>query len=208
MEGGSRTVAMFKKPKFLKRKSILHALGVDTSRWSRIICYRECMAFLDEIDSKTLDAVEISGDGPWRDRFKSFTTVAFPDYDVCEGPLPRTFDVVIADQVWPHVLWPYRATRNVLAMLNDGGWFLVTVPFLIHRNQPVDCTRWTETGLRHLLMEAGFRHEDIRSGSWGNLAAVRASLRRIGAKRHFGSLVNDPRYPMTIWAMARKPPAA
>lgn len=195
-----------RKPSWLKRKAILKSLGFDISRWSRVICYRECFAFLRAQSPETLDALEISGGGAWRDAipFKSFSEAHYPDYDVCVGPLPRSFDVVIADQVWPHLLYPYRATRHVRDMLNPGGWFVVTVPFLIHTNQPVDCTRWTETGLKHLLIEGGFGEDAIQTGSWGNLAAVKASLRRIGAKRGFGSLDNDPRYPMTVWAIARK----
>lgn len=197
---------MKSKPRWLKRKAILSALGADQSRWSRVVCYRECFAFLRSIGPESLAALEISGGAQWREAipFRSFTEVHYPEYDVCQDALPDRYDVIIADQVWPHLLWPYRATRNILSMLRDGGWFVVTVPFLIHRNQPVDCTRWTETGLKHLLMEAGFQEADIQTGSWGNLAAVKASLRRIGAKRGFGALTNDPNYPMTVWAFARK----
>lgn len=183
------------KPAWLKRKALLSTLGSDQSRWSRVVCYRECFAFLKGLATQDLDAIEISGGGPWQDAipFRSFSHVHYPEYDVCEAALPRKYDVVIADQVWPHLLWPYRATRNVLDSLTESGWFVVTVPFLIHRNQPVDCTRWTETGLKHLLIEAGFPEDQIHTGSWGNLAAVEASLKRIGAKRGFGSLTKTTR---------------
>lgn len=199
------------KPAWLKRKAILAALGYDMTSWSRVVYYRECFDFLRGIKPETLDALEISGGDNWRSviPFRSFTEAHYPDYDVCSGPLPggKQFDVVIADQVWPHVLWPYRATRNVLEMLRPGGTFVCTVSFLIQRNNFCDCTRWTDTGLKHLMIEAGFPEDGILlSGSWGNRDAAIASLKRLGVKRGwFGSLENDPRYPLSSWVVARKP---
>jgi hypothetical protein len=60
-------------------------------------------------------------------------------------------------------------------MLSVGGYFLdflVTTPFLspIDEN-PHDCSRWTEVGLKHLLAEAGFSIDKIVTGSWGNRRA-------------------------------------
>ena len=38
-----------------------------------------------------------------------------------EQTLDRRFDLIIAEQVLEHVQWPYRAVKNIRAMLNPGG---------------------------------------------------------------------------------------
>jgi SAM-dependent methyltransferase len=118
--------------------------------------------------------------------------------------LPSRFDLIIADQVFEHLLWPYRAGRNVRSMVKPGGHFLMTTPFLIKVHEsPVDCSRWTELGLKHLLAECGFPLEEIRTGSWGNRACVRANFRR-WARKGFRSLANESEFPVTVWALAKK----
>ena len=91
-------------------------------------------------------------------------------------------------------------------MLEPGGHALVVTPFLykVH-NDPFDCTRWTETGLRTFLVRAGFPDEAIQSGSWGNRACVEATLRREYRlfNRYLHSLENEPEYPIVVWALAR-----
>lgn len=73
-------------------------------------------------------------------------------YDICDRPLDDTFDLIIAEQVFEHLLWPYRSARNVHRMLRPGGSFLITTPFLVKIHPvPYDCSRWTETGMKHLL---------------------------------------------------------
>ena len=72
------------------------------------------------------------------------------------------FDFIIADNVWEHLKYPHRATKNVYNLLNDNGYFLVIVPFLIRVHEvPIDCTRWTKDGLKFLLEESGFKIENI-----------------------------------------------
>jgi hypothetical protein len=38
-------------------------------------------------------------------------------------------DIIIAEQVFEHLLWPYRAVRNVFQMLTPNGALLVTTHF-------------------------------------------------------------------------------
>ena len=86
-------------------------------------------------------------------------------------PLDDTFDLIIAEQVFEHLLWPYRAARNVHRMLRPGGSFLITTPFLVKIHPvPNDCSRWTETGMKHLLAEAG--------GRFTNAGAIRSRTSR------------------------------
>lgn len=178
------------------------------NQWLRVVMNRETKALVDGLNPAALKALEISGRG-WDvpGYFREYRSLSFPDYDVCAGPYPEAFDLVIADQVFEHLLWPYRAGRNVHAMLNPGGHFLVSVPFLVkvHR-YPVDCSRWTELGLKHFLAECGFPLENIVTGSWGNRACVRANFgpRWVIYQRWLHSLRNEPDFPIAVWALARK----
>ena len=132
----------------------------------------------------------------------------YPAYDICDRPLDDTFDLIIAEQVFEHLLWPYRAAlaRNVYRMLKPGGSFLITTPFLKIHPVPNDCSRWTETGMKHLLAECGFALDQIQTGSWGNRRCVEANLgnRWQIYQRWRHSLENEPDYPVVVWAIARK----
>lgn len=155
-------------------------VGYDKTHVRRVAAYRAVEAFLDRIGGEPLNALEISAGWKWQQRpWRSFTETNWPEHDICAEALDRRFDVVIADNVWEHLRYPYRAAKNVHAMLRPGGWFVKITPFLIRRHAiPIDCTRWTETGLVHWLEEAGFDSGRIETGSWGNRAAVKANFSR------------------------------
>ena len=176
-------------------------------QWSRIVMNRAMREFVKNLRPEQLDVLEISG-SRWKEleTFNSHREVHYPDFDICRSVLEETFDLVIAEQVFEHVLWPYRAGRNVYAMLRKGGCFLVNTPFLIRvHEQPEDCSRWTETGLKHLLAECGFPLQGISTGSWGNRACMNANLRWwVNYLPHFHSLRNEPSFPVTVWAKAVK----
>lgn len=137
----------------------------------------------------------------------SHRSVSCPDYDVRAGLLTESFDLAIVEQVFEHLLYPYRAARHVLQMLKPGGWFLISVPFLVKvHDYPVDCTRWTELGLKHFLHERGFPLEGIQTGSWGNRDCAIANFSAwvpYDKARH--ALTNDPDFPYHVWALARTP---
>jgi hypothetical protein len=61
--------------------------------------------------------------------------------------------------------------------------------------------------MKSFLADAGFDRESIVTGSWGNRACVRANLskRRWPRRGWFGSLKNEPEFPVTVWAFAKKP---
>jgi hypothetical protein len=93
-------------------------------------------------------------------------------------------------------------------MVRPGGHFLVMTPFLVRVHaHPTDCSRWTETGMRHFLAECGFPIDLIRTGSWGNLSCVRAELTRFRKYRRLlhHSLRDQHQYPIQVWALAKKP---
>jgi SAM-dependent methyltransferase len=188
-------------------EKVARVVGYDKTHITRTVAYRTIDKLLDDLPVEHMDALEVAAGWKWRSRpWQSFTEMNWPDHDICEDVLDRQFDLVIADNVWEHLLHPYRATQHVLEMLRPGGIFINITPFMIkHHPIPIDCTRWTELGMRHFLGDLGFELETIETGSWGNAAAVKANLHgwaRTGWRRR---LPNDPDFPLTVWAIARKP---
>lgn len=195
----------------LARDASRRATGFSADeQWMRVVMNRETRALVRALGPESLSVFEVSGDD-WRGReaFKEYdcsaNTHGRPELDICSDPLPGTYDLVIAEQVFEHLLWPYRAGRNLRAALRPGGHLLVTTPFLYRVHpEPHDCTRWTETGIRHFLAECGFDLDSVKTGSWGNRRCVIANLG--GAVRYrsrLHSLQNDPDLPMVVWALAR-----
>lgn len=167
---------------------------------------RRTRELIEGLQPGSFSVLEISGEA-WGQLgiFEEYKSAKYPDYDVCKSALPETFDLIIAEQVFEHLLWPYRAGKNVHRMLNPEGYFLVTTPFLIRiHDHPVDCCRWTETGIKYLLAECGFPLETIKTGSWGNRACVRANFRRWARyKSRIHPLHNEPNFPVVVWALAK-----
>ena len=189
-----------------KARRIVRSTGYDTTDWLRSVMYRDSFAFIRSLDPERLDVLEISGGNQWnRDfAFKSYTSTEYPGFDVCAETLPRQFDLIIADQIFEHLPWPYRAGRNVWSMLKPGGHFIIATPFLVRIHRvPIDCSRWTPDGLSYLLQECGFEAKDIRTRSWGNRACVRGNFRKWRKRGFFGSLKNEPDFPVMVWAFAR-----
>jgi SAM-dependent methyltransferase len=186
-----------------------HSVGPSRNQWGRIVMNRETRDLIGSLPPPTtLDVLEISGT-VWEKLmpFKSYRSCYYPEFDICDMTLDQTFDLIIAEQVFEHLLWPYRAGKHVYQMLNPGGHFLITVPFLLRiHDYPVDCTRWTETGLKYFLAECGFPLDNIRTGSWGNRACVRANFGANWAsyRSRFHSLENEPDFPIHVWALAQK----
>lgn len=176
------------------------------SNWSRIVMDRETQRLVDSLETATMDALEISGNKWSSTRFKSYQSWNFPEFDICEtGDFEPRFDFIVAEQVFEHLLWPYRAGRNVKSLLRPGGYFLITTPFLVRvHNYPQDCTRWTPLGLKHFLAECGFPLDSIQTDSWGNKACVIANLDRwVTYSKWRHSLNNSPEHPYHVWALAK-----
>jgi SAM-dependent methyltransferase len=194
---------------FIERLAPVVGLPARQEQWVRAIMYAECARLLAPLDPPRLNVLEISP-GVWqfgsRFAFKSLRQVDFPDFDICKDALDENaFDLIIADQVFEHLLWPYRAGRNVYKMLKPGGHCLITTPFLIRVHaSPTDCSRWTEVGLRHLLAECGFPLDTITTGSWGNRSCVIANFKSWAPVTMFTSLRSEPNFPVSVWALARK----
>lgn len=181
--------------------------------WCRIVMNDATRRLVEGLDSRSMVALEISGARWSRWPFAKYFATQYPQYDVCSAVVSWAgdgqdgrFDIVLAEQVLEHVAHPHQAIRNMHTMLKEGGHLLLTTPFLLRvHGAPDDHSRWTETGIRHLLVQNGFPAEDIVTGSWGNRACVVGNLDEwavFDPQRH--SLVNEPDFPLVVWAMARK----
>ena len=168
---------------------------------------RETQKLVEGLGPAGLEVLEISGN-KWAkaSNFRRYLSVGFPKYDVCHAPLDDRFDLIIAEQVCEHLVSPSRATRHVYDMLKEGGYFLVTTPFMLRIHEmPHDCSRWSEEGLRYHLADCGFPPDRIISASWGNKRCVVANLSRwTPYRRWFHSLKDEPDFPVVVWALAQK----
>jgi SAM-dependent methyltransferase len=190
-------------------RPLLDALtGAEGEQWVRKAADLQIVRMVSELRPERFSALEISG-GIWKTRvaFRSYVSLDFPEFDICAAPPPGTYDFIAAEHVFEHLLYPYRAARNVFAALNPGGYFLMATPFMVGLHPcPHDCTRWTEEGAKYFLSEAGFPLELIRTGSWGNRKCIKANFKRaIRYRRLLHSLKNEGNMPVTVWALARKP---
>lgn len=183
-------------------------LGYTDTHWIRVHMNRVTREYVRAHAPQAKSVLEISGDG-WKDfGFESYESLHYPDYDVCEGPAAESaYDLVIAEQVLEHLLWPRRAVANIYTMLRPGGVFLVTTPFLVRVHAfPIDCTRWTDIGLKYFLADAGFAIDKIEVGQWGNRSCAIRNFRPKWRKWHpvLHSLENQTLYPVSVWGFARK----
>jgi SAM-dependent methyltransferase len=179
-------------------------IGAPFPHWCRNVMNQATDAFITSLVPQRLDALEISGTA-WRDAgFRSYEHVAYPNFDICRDRTSRTYDIIIAEQVFEHLRRPDRAARNILAMLRRGGVFVITTPFLIkYHPEPLDLWRWTEAGLKAFLEDVGF--SAVTAHSWGNRACVVGNFDTWADYRpESHSLENEPEFPIVVWAFARR----
>ena len=166
-------------------------------------------AHLNVLGPERLRAAEVSGDTHAGRNWKEYTSLMYPEFDICE-PIaePGRFDVVICEQVLEHVPDPFRATLNLRELCVPGGHVIVSTPFLVRVHEILiydmkDYWRFTPRGLRTLLERAGLEVDQI--GSWGNRDCVVGNFDNWAAFRWWHSLRNEPDLPIQVWAFARRP---
>jgi SAM-dependent methyltransferase len=179
-------------------------------QWQRVVMNRAIDAHLASLDPGARSAAEISGDThsekPWRE----YTSLNYPEFDLCAPLTDRgTFDVVICEQVLEHVPDPWLATEHLRELCAPGGHVIVSTPFLIRIHEErilhdmKDYWRFTPRGLRVLLERAGL--EIVGVESWGNRDSVTGDFDGWSAYRWWHSLRNEPNLPVQVWAFARRP---
>jgi len=192
-----------------KIKSVLLNFGFNTEHLIRHVIRVQCKNLLNNKFEKNISILEISESEYWKSNlnYTKYTSANYPDFDICENHLNEKFDLIIADNVWEHLKYPYKASKNIQKMLNKNGYFLVIVPFLVRLHEvPIDCTRWTEDGLKYYLEETGFDTNSIETGSWGNKKSVISNLRnddkwtRVG---FYSKLNNEKNFPVQVWGLAK-----
>ena len=183
------------------------ASGSD--QWQRVVLNEAIGAHIDSLGPGGLSAAEISGDShahrPWRE----FTSLNYPDFDLCAPVGDRgPYDVVICEQVLEHVVDPWGAAKNLRELTAPGGHVIVSTPFLIKVHELAlfgmnDYWRFTPRGLRALLEGAGLTVDAV--DTWGNVECVVGNLRHWSAYRDGHPLDNDPELAVQVWAFARNP---
>jgi SAM-dependent methyltransferase len=177
--------------------------------WQRVEMNKAVGGYITSLHPSDLTAAEISGDTHANTPWKSYTSLNYPEFDLCadldEG---LEFDVVICEQVLEHVVDPCAAVANLRRLCRAGGKVIVSTPFLVKVHElPIyamhDYWRFTPRGLQTLLERAGLEVDTV--GSWGNGACVVGNLNRWSAYKPWHSLRNEPDLPLQVWAFATNP---
>ncbi|MBD3662964.1 methyltransferase domain-containing protein [Sulfitobacter aestuariivivens] len=182
---------------------------------NRVVMQPASRRIIKALGPKDLEVAEVSGHWGREFDFKSYDIFRYPRWDICEGPYRdkvtgemRTFDLVLANQVWEHLDRPYAATRHVYQMLRTGGHFWLAVPFFVpFHAAPQDNSRWSARGLKNLLIEGGFPEETIHSEQWGNRHVALRNMEKEWPPEYdekTDSIKNDPMMPICAWALAQK----
>ena len=180
-----------------------------SEQWQRITLNRAVDAYIASLGPDRLTAAEISGDGRAHHPWRAFTSLNYPEFDLCapHGQV-GTFDVVICEQVLEHVEDPRAAAANLHALCVPGGHVIVSTPFLIRVHElPAygmkDYWRFTPRGLSKLLTDAGLIVDHVEG--WGNRDCIVGNLDRWPAYRRWQSLRSEPDRYVQVWAFARRP---
>lgn len=105
------------------------------------------------------------------------------------------FSGVLCSEVLEHVARPWLALPELRRVIRPGGWIVVTTLLTFHiHGYPDDFYRYTESGLRLLLTDAGFTDIAIEYG--GDTILVLKNHE----EREFRK-----RVPLQIFAVARVP---
>lgn len=195
-----RLVALYQRLFLREKPSESH------EHWVRIVMDRSTKEIISRLNYSNFSALEVSG-MKWKDfGFEEYENLIFPEFDLCNQITEKKYDIIIAEQVFEHLTFPYKAGKNVYQMLNSGGYFLLTTPFLLKFHpDPIDCSRWTKEGLKYFLHECGFSLNQIKTDSWGNKECLISNLNdwtRYNPTKN--SLRNEEEFPLVVWAIAKK----
>lgn len=191
------------------KRRLYERLGYNYDQWLRTAQVADWLESIKSLNPASLNVLEISPGARviWRDiGYRSYDSVQFPEFDICEKTTGRTYDLIIADNVLEHVKRPHLAVRNIYDMLKPGGYFYVTTPFMVMVHGEDDYYRWTMNGMRLLLEDASFPPDAIELKSWGNRSCIKANFDDWKIHGWRRDMRNEENLPVVIWATARKGP--
>jgi len=197
--------------RFLTSRLLVPDARCGAEQWQRVMLNERVSRHIASLGPSRATAVEISGEAHARWPWKGFTSLNYPEFDLC-APLSdehrERYDVVICEQVIEHVVDPTAAAANLRALCAPSGHVIVSTPFLVRIHElPMyamhDYWRFTPRGLRVLLERAGLTVDAV--GAWGNRNCIIGNFDRWPAYRRWLSLSNEPDLPVQVWAFARSP---
>lgn len=170
------------------------------------------------------EVIEFGGSVPALSRILSYQSwnVApnYPDVDIAD--LARyadaCCDTIVLDNILEHVAEPAKGLSECARLLRPGGRLIAAVPFLVPVHAaPSDFTRWTPRGFENLLRK---HFSEVSVEAWGNREALNlliasgapegwptfAMARGLLGDARAGLLLrlDEPDWPITIWAIARR----
>jgi SAM-dependent methyltransferase len=138
----------------------------------------------------------------------------YPEVNILALPYPdASFDYVVSDQVFEHIEGnPFEAMAETIRVLKPGGYIVHTTCFVnpVH-GWPGDFWRYTPEALRLLV---GDDMEVVANDGWGNAyvwVVEKLGLRKTPVPRatwhplHRVATMNNPRWPVATWIVARRP---
>ena len=83
----------------------------------------------------------------------------------------KSFDSVVAFEVFEHVFSPDDTLAEIFRVLMPGGKFMISVPFAWDEHEaPFDYARYSSFGIEYLLEKNGFNVESIAKTTTSSLA--------------------------------------
>ncbi len=86
--------------------------------------------------------------------------------DICNCPQisDESYDIVFSNNVFEHIKTPWLAANECVRITKSGGLNIHTTPFAWrYHPDPVDCFRYTHTGMK-MLFEQSDNMEEVLSG--------------------------------------------
>jgi len=142
--------------------------------------------------------------------------VGYPYVDMQNLPFKgNTFDFVISDQVIEHLQNPNKAICESYRVLKKGGIAIHTTCFMnFFHPSPIDFWRFSPEALRYICGDCSFS-QILQCEGWGNriahsLCFISDLFRSMNIPetrwsiRHLIATLNEKRYPMVTWVVAKK----
>jgi len=201
----------------IRRAVRASTIGLSTGDHITRYWYYRHLATLQTPPAPGSRAVAISGSERLAGIFgysgQQVLTIDYPESDLLSLRFAdNTFDALFTDQVVEHIAGdPFVAFAESFRVVKPGG-LVVHATVLIHpiHNYPIDCWRFSPTGLRLMAEPLG---DIIDVGGWGHFwlwPYVLLGLLSIPIPHarwhplHKFAVHNDPSWPCVTWVVARK----